>query len=51
MKEQEISHLGLGKKVQMRLMAVKKSRKRSGFVIYSYCKNSAFIAVERDAKF
>ena len=40
--------MGLGKKAQMRLMAVKKSRKRSGFVIYSYCKNSAFIAVERD---
>ena len=32
-------------------MAVRKSRKRSGFEIYSYCKNSAFTAVERDAKF
>ena len=36
---------------QMRLMAVKKSRKRSAFVIYSYCKNSVFTAAERDAKF
>ena len=31
-------------------MAVKESRKRSGFVIYSYSKDSAFIAVLRDAK-
>ena len=31
--------------------AVKKSRKRSGFVIYSYFKCSAFTLVERDAKF
>ena len=46
MKEQEISHLGLAKKAQLLLMAVKKSGKRSGFVIYSYCKNSAaFTAV------
>ena len=36
---------------QMRLMAVKKSRKSSGLVIYSYCKNSEFTAAERDAKF
>ena len=32
-------------------MAVRKSRKRYGFEIYSHCKNSAFTAVERDAKF
>ena len=31
--------------------AVKKSRKRSGFVIYSYFKCSASTLVERDAKF
>jgi len=36
---------------QMHFMAVKKSRKRSGFVIYSYFKDSASTAVERDAKF
>ena len=47
MKGQEISHLGLGKKAQIRLIAVKKSRKRSGFVMYSYCKNSAFTAVAK----
>ena len=35
---------------QMHFMAVKKSRKRSGFVIYSYFKDSAFTAVKRDAK-
>ena len=35
----------------MRLIAVKKSRKRSGFVNYSYCKNSVFTAAERDANF
>jgi len=35
----------------MHLMAVKKSRKRSGFVIYSYFKDSAFAAVKRGAKF
>ena len=35
----------------MHLMAVKKSRKRSGFVIYSYLKDSAYTAVKRDAKF
>ena len=35
----------------MHLMAVKKSRKRSGFVIYSYFKDSEFAAVKRDAKF
>ena len=39
------------KSQQISLMAVKKSRKRSAFVIYSYCKNSAFTAAERDAKF
>ena len=32
-------------------VAVKKSRKRSGFVLYSYLKDSAFTAVKRDAKF
>ena len=33
------------------LLAVKKSGKRSGFVIYSYFKCSAFTLVEREAKF
>ena len=32
-------------------MAVKKSRKRTGFFIYSYLKDSAFTVVKRDAKF
>ena len=32
-------------------MALKKTRKRFGFVIYSYFKHSAFTAVKRDAKF
>ena len=36
---------------QIYFKAVKKSRKRSGFVIYSYFKFSAFTLVERDAKF
>ena len=31
----------------MHFMAVKKSRKRSGFVICSYLQNTAFTAVER----
>ena len=31
-------------------MTVKRSRKLSGFVIYSHFKNSAFIAVERVKK-
>ena len=31
-------------------MAVKKSRKFSGFAIYYYCKDSAFTAVKTDAK-
>ena len=31
-------------------MAVTKSRKFSGFMIYSHLKNSAFTAVKRDAK-
>jgi len=35
----------------MDFMAGKKSRKRSGFVIYSYLKDSAFAAVERGADF
>ena len=34
----------------MYFMAVKKSRKRSGFVIFSCLKDSAFTAVKRDAK-
>ena len=34
----------------MHFMAVKKSRKRSGFVICSYLQNTAFTAVERNAK-
>ena len=29
----------------MHVMAVKKSKKRSGFVVYSYLKNSALTAV------
>ena len=32
-------------------MAVKKSRKRFGFVVSLYLKGIAFKAVERDAKF
>ena len=35
----------------MHFMAVKKSRERSGFFIYSFFKESAFTAVKRDAKF
>ena len=35
---------------QMHIMAVKEPRKLSGFVIYSYLKESAFTAVKRDAK-
>ena len=35
---------------QIYFKAVKKSRKRSGFVIYSYFKFSAFTLVKRDAK-
>ena len=35
----------------MHFMVVKKSRKRSGFFIYSYFKESVFTAVKRDAKF
>ena len=34
---------------QMHIMAVKEPRKLSGFVIYSYLKESAFTAVKRDA--
>ena len=45
----------VGKKAQkgqqVHFKAVKKLRKRSGFVIYSYFKDSAFTVVERDAKF
>ena len=34
----------------MHFMIVKKSRKRSGFVIYSYLKNNAFTAVTEGCK-
>ena len=51
----EICHF-VGKKAQkgeqVHFKAVKKLRKRSGFVIYSwYVKDNAFTVVERDAKF
>ena len=36
---------------QTNFVAVEKSRKRSGFFIYSYLKDSEFTAVKRDAKF
>ena len=36
---------------QMHFMAVKNSRKHSGFVTYSYLKDSEYTAVKRDAKF
>ena len=32
-------------------VTTRKRRERSGFVIYSYLKDSAFTAVKRDAKF
>ena len=35
----------------MHFMAVKKSRRRSGFVIYSYSKDSTFTTVKRGAEF
>ena len=35
----------------MHFMALKKSRKHYGFVIYSHFKDSLFTAVKRDAKF
>ena len=35
----------------MHFMGVKKLRKSSGFVIYLYLKDSAFIAVKRDARY
>ena len=45
----------VGKKAQkgqqVHFKAVKKLRKSSGFVIYSYFKDSEFEVVERDAKF
>ena len=48
-------HFGHSKKAQkdqqMHFMAVKGSRKRSGFVIYSHLKDSAFTKVKKDAKF
>ena len=34
----------------MHFMAVKKSRKRSGFVIYSYLQDIAVTAIESNAK-
>ena len=46
--------ISVGKKVQKgkkrHFMAEKKSRKRSGFVIHSYFKDSTFSAVKRVAK-
>ena len=33
---------------KLHFMAVRKSRKRSGFVIYSFLKDSAFTAVKKD---
>ena len=38
------------KRGNVHFMAVKRSRKRSGFVIYSYFKDSAFIAVKSYTK-
>ena len=38
------------KGLQKDFMAVRKSRKVSGFMIYLHLKNSAFKAVKRDAK-
>ena len=35
----------------MHFMAVRKSRKRSGFVVYSYIINSEFTVIKRDGKF
>ena len=35
----------------MHFVAMKKSKKRSGFVIYSYFKYSAFSAVKKTEKF
>ena len=35
----------------MHFIGVKKLRKSSGFVIYSYLKDSAFTAVKRDSKY
>ena len=50
-----LSVISVRKKAQKGLQiyskAVKKSRKRSGFVIYTYFKCSAFTLVKRDAKF
>ena len=44
--------ISVGKKaqkgLQMHFLAVKKSRKHSSFVIYSYLKDSAFTAVKRN---
>ena len=33
---------------KLHFMAVRKSRKRSGFVIYSFLKDSAFTAIKKD---
>ena len=54
-KGREISHFGLqGRQKKASrcrdFMAMKKSRKLSGFALYSYLKDSAFTAVKRDAK-
>ena len=50
-----LSVISVPKKAQKGLQiyskAVEKSRKRSGFVIYSYFKCSAFTLVKQDAKF
>ena len=37
--------------MQLHFMALKMSRKRSGFVIYSYIKDSAFTELKRDVNF
>ena len=37
--------------LQIHFMTERKRRKRDGFVIYSYFKDRAFTAVEREAKF
>ena len=50
----EIFHFGLlkgPKSYQMHFMAVRKLRNRSGFVIYSYLKDTVFTAFKRDGKF
>ena len=54
-KGREISHFGLQGRQKKAgrcrdFMAMKKSRKLSGFALYSYLKDSGFTAVKRDAK-